>query len=144
VRIIGGAILVLVALRVFGWLRFSSRGRWLLPTGGAAVGFLSGLAGSAGPLGAAVFLSLELPPVAYIASEAFTALAIHATKTVIYQRRLGLDREAWLLASAIGAALVLGTWISKRTIQRLPPRQFQRFVTALLVIIALYMLMIGR
>lgn len=37
----------------------------LLIVGGGFVGFLSGLLGSAGPLGAAIFLSLGLPPVAY-------------------------------------------------------------------------------
>lgn len=45
--------------------------------------FLSGLAGSVGPLGAAVFLSLGLPPVAYVASEASTATSMHIVKTII-------------------------------------------------------------
>ena len=79
VRCIGGAILGFVALTCFKLLRLRP-GHRLLVTGGGAVGFLSGLAGSAGPLGAAVFLSLELPPVAYIASEDVTALVMHAVK----------------------------------------------------------------
>ncbi len=45
--------------------------------GGGITGFLSGLAGSAGPPGAAFFLGLNLSAVAYVASEAFTALALH-------------------------------------------------------------------
>ncbi len=68
VRCIGAAILVFVALTYFKLLRLRA-GRRLLAIGGGVVGFLSGLVGSAGPLGAAIFLTLELPPVAYIASE---------------------------------------------------------------------------
>ncbi len=72
-RGIGVAILLFVLLKHFGVLQ-DKAGLAVLVTGGGVVGFLSGLVGSAGPLGAAVFLSLGLPPVAYIASEATTAL----------------------------------------------------------------------
>ena len=54
--------------------------------GGAVTSFLSGVAGSAGPLGAAFFLGLDLPAVAYVASEAVTASAMHVTKIMVYQR----------------------------------------------------------
>lgn len=81
-RAVGAAILVFIVLKYFGLLKIKS-GRTLLVTGGGMVGLLSGLVGSAGPLGAAIFLSLGLPPVAYIASEAMTALAMHSVKTVV-------------------------------------------------------------
>lgn len=48
--------------------------------GGGFTGFISGIAGSAGPLGAAIFLGLRLSPSAYIASEAVTALSMHILK----------------------------------------------------------------
>ena len=51
--------------------------------GGGIVGLLSGLVGSAGPLGAAIFLSLGLPPVAYVASEAVTAFVMHGVKIIV-------------------------------------------------------------
>src|SRR5207253_1277865 len=120
VRCIGGAILMFVALTFFKLLRVRP-GHHMLVGGGGIVGFLSGLVGSAGPLGAAVFLSLELPPVAYIASEAVTALAMHIVKTVVYQRWLTLDREMWLLALLLGVAMIAGTWASKRLIQSMKP-----------------------
>lgn len=142
VRCIGGAILVFVALTFFKILRLRP-GRRLLLAGGGIAGFLSGLVGSAGPLGAAVFLSLELPPVAYIASEAVTALAMHGVKTVVYQRSLTLSRETWLLALLLGVAMIAGTWASKRVIERMKPEKFRAFVAVLLVILALQMLLFG-
>lgn len=141
-RAIGLAILGFVALKHLGLLKISS-GRAFLIGGGAAVGFLSGLVGSAGPLGATIFLSLGLPPVAYIASEATTALAMHGVKTLVYQHFITLDREFWLLATLLGIAMVLGTWSAKRVIEHLPQKIFERFVTILLVAIASYMVLHG-
>jgi len=107
------------------------------------VGFLSGLVGSAGPLGAAVFLSLGLPPAAYIASEATTALAMHGVKTMVYQHYIVVGRDFWFLASLMGVAMVLGTWSAKRVIERMPRETFQRFVAILLVAISGYMVIHG-
>lgn len=142
VRCIGGAILAFVTLSYFKLWRLRT-GRRLLVTGGGVVGFLSGLVGSAGPLGAAIFLTLELPPVAYIASEAVTALAMHIVKTAVYQRSLTLGRETWLLALLLGVAMIAGTWASKRLIERMKPERFRVFVALLLVVLALQMLLFG-
>ncbi len=141
-RAIGAAILVFVALKYFGLLKITSR-RAVLIGGGGVVGFLSGLVGSAGPLGAAIFLSLGLPPVAYIASEATTALAMHGIKTVVYQNYIVLGRDFWFLAALMGVAMVLGTWSAKRVIKRMPRETFKRFVAILLVAIAGYMVVHG-
>lgn len=142
VRLIGLVILGFVVLRLSGRLKFAAGTRTLL-LGGALTGFLSGLVGSAGPLGAAVFLSLGLPPVAYIASEATTALTLHAAKTVVYQRYVALSSNTWLLAFWLGVAMVLGTWTSKRFIERLHPKRFRLLVTVLLAIIAIQMILFG-
>lgn len=107
------------------------------------MGLLSGLIGSAGPLGAAVVLTLNLPPVAYIASEAVTAIGMHAIKTIIYGSELRLPRSFWPLALALGGEMVLGTWVSKKLIQRMPAAWFKRFVGLLLVIIAVQMIVMG-
>lgn len=130
VRLIGGVILLFVILRHIGVLRLKP-GVGMLAVGGAAVGFLSGLVGSAGPLGAAVFLSLGLPPTAYIASEAVTAVAMHAVKIVVYGQTLVFESGFWPLAAALSAAMVAGTWAAKRVIERLSAKAFERWVTIL-------------
>ncbi|WP_198291301.1 sulfite exporter TauE/SafE family protein [Methylosarcina fibrata] len=101
-RAIGAVILIFVALKYFDVLKLKGSSI-LLVMGGGVVGFLSGLVGSAGPLGAAIFLSIGLPPVAYIASEATTALVMHGVKTVVYQKYIVLDRELWFLAALMGS-----------------------------------------
>jgi uncharacterized membrane protein YfcA len=141
-RCIGAAILLFVALKYFGALELKV-GPLSLCAGGGVVGFLSGLVGSAGPLGAAVFLSLGLPPVAYIASEATTALAMHGVKTAVYQYYIFLDREFWSLAVFMGLAMILGTWSAKQVIERLPREQFHQYVAVLLAATAGYMVIHG-
>jgi len=141
-RVIGVMILLYAVLAYMKVLTFTPGSRALI-LGGGLVGFLSGLVGSAGPLGAAIFLSLKLHPVAYIASEATTALVMHGVKTLIYQRSLHLDARFWELAFVLGLAMIAGTWIGKRFIERMTPERFQRFVLGLLVTIALYMVIAG-
>ncbi len=141
-RAIGAAILIFVALIHFGRLKLKG-GPTLLVAGGGVVGFLSGLVGSSGPLGAAIFLSLGLPPMAYIASEATTALVMHGVKTVVYQRFITLDREFWSIAVLMGVAMIAGTWAAKRVVERMPKKTFQRVVAILLITIASYMVIHG-
>ncbi len=141
-RCIGLAIIVFVVLKVTGVLKLKP-GKLLLIIGGGVVGFLSGLVGSAGPIGAVIFLTLGLPPVAYVASEATTALVMHGVKLIIYQQFISLDQQFWFLAILLGIAMILGTWTAKRFIEKITPENFQKYISILLIAIGLYMLIHG-
>jgi len=140
-RCIGTVILVLVALSRFHYSHLGL-GPLFMVGGGAFVGFVSGLAGSGGPLGAAIFLTLGLPPVAYVASEATTALAMHAAKMAVYGRFISLDQRFWFLAGVLGLAMALGTWVAKRAIEHCRREVFKRYITILLVGIGVWMLIL--
>ncbi len=103
----------------------------------------SGLIGSAGPIGAALFLSLNLQPISYIASEAVTAITMHITKTIIYQKYLGIGLNAILIGLFMGFAMIIGTWVGKKIIDRMPKEKFVKFVGILMAIIGLQMLIFG-
>ncbi len=118
-------------------------GKGAMLIGGAATGLLSGLAGSGGPVGAAAFLTLGLPPVAYIASEATTATAMHILKTVIYSKLVGLDLLALLTGLAMGAAMIAGTFAANRIIKKIEKGKFQIYVAVLLCVVGIYMLIFG-
>lgn len=141
VRGMGVAILIFVALRLRG-LTFTASPR-LLVIGGAVVGLLSGLVGSAGLLGAAIFLTLDLPPLAYVASEATTAIAMHVVKLVVYGSAIELGSGFLPLAAAMSAAMVAGTWAGRRVIERLPLPRFRLLVAGLLAVTAVQMILTG-
>ncbi|HCS40019.1 MAG TPA: sulfite exporter TauE/SafE family protein [Anaerolineaceae bacterium] len=141
-RCIGAAILFFTVLKLSGIIKLKPSNT-LMVVGGGVVGLLSGLVGSAGPLGAFIFLNLGLTPVAYIASEATTALVMHGVKTVVYQSILTIDPKTWILAGMMGIAMIFGTWVSKRILEKLDARKFQIFVSILLIAMAGYMVIHG-
>jgi len=111
-----------------------------LAFGGATVGFLSAVAGSAGPLGAALFLGLNLPSVAYVASEAVTAVAMHLTKLVVYGSYSLVGPRDLALGAFLGAAMIAGSWTGKKVIEKLPRDKFRLLVEALMVISAVQLI----
>ena len=141
-RLVGGAILLLVVLKATGMIAFKPSRR-VLVVGGGITGLLSGLVGSAGPLGAAVFLSLGLPPLAYVASDATAAIAMHGAKTIVYGATIDLGPAFWPLAIAMGLAMIAGTWAGRSLIKRLPVDRFRQFVMVLLALIAVQMIVMG-
>jgi hypothetical protein len=141
-RLIGLAIILFVILKYFNILKFNPTNATMI-FGGGLVGFISGLVGSAGPIGAALFLSLNLPPVSYVASEAMTAIAMHITKTIVYERYLGIGLAALSIGLFIGISMVLGTWAGMKIISKIPKEKFNIFVGSLLCLIGLQMLLFG-
>lgn len=137
-RCIGVVLIILVLFKTKKLIEIKGNKKTLL-IGGAITGGLSGLAGSGGPIGAAVFLSLGLPPVAYIASEATTATAMHILKTVIYSRFSGVTIETLTIGLIMGLAMIAGTLVANRFIRRIEKDKFQKYVAVLLCFVGAYM-----
>jgi hypothetical protein len=141
-RFIGAALVALVLVKLL-LKKDLPKGKATLLVGGAVTGGLSGLCGSGGPIGAAVFLSLGLPPVAYIASEAATATAMHILKTVIYSKLTRMSAATLLTGIAMGTAMLGGTFAANRLIKKLDRNKFQTYVAVLLCIVGVYMVVMG-
>jgi len=108
--------------------------------GGGLTGFISGIAGSAGPLGAAFFLGLNLPAVAYVASEAFTALIMHITKLTVYSKLSFAGKTEFYYGIILGIAMILGSWAGKKIIEKLPRHIFVFIVEILLLVSGLHLI----
>lgn len=141
-RGIGIALILLVLVKLLA-KRELPKGKGTLLAGGALTGGLSGLCGSGGPIGAAVFLSLNLAPTAYIASEAATATLMHLLKIVIYSKLTNLTPGALALGLGMGLAMVAGTYTAKHFIRNLPKNKFQKYVAVLLCLMGVYMAVTG-
>ena len=117
-RLIGTALILLVIVKLVS-KKDLPKSRETILVGGAVTGGLSGLCGSGGPIGATVFLSLDLVPVAYIASEAATATAMHILKTIIYSKLTNMNYRALLIGLAMGPCMVAGTYVAKNFIKKM-------------------------
>ncbi len=141
-RGIGAILILFTVLKYFRILKFKPNDKTLI-LGGAVTGLLSGLAGSAGPIGAAVFLSFGLPPIAYIASEATTATAMHITKILVYGKLVNLPPNTVNLGLLMGLAMIFGTYTANRCIKNMKKEVFQKYVATLLCMVGVYMLIFG-
>ncbi|QHT60960.1 sulfite exporter TauE/SafE family protein [Paenibacillus lycopersici] len=108
---------------------------WQLSAAGAAIGFLTGLVLSTGPLSVPAFTSYGLTKGAFLSTEAASSLALYISKAVMF-RELGALSPAILAQGAIvGASLMAGTFLAKRLVQRMSMISF-RFVLDILLLIS--------
>lgn len=142
-RFIGFALILLVMIKLVSKKELP-KGKPTLLVGGAVTGGLSGLCGSGGPIGAAVFLSLGLEPVAYIASEAATATAMHVLKIVVYSKLTNLSAYSLLIGLGMGICMIAGTYSAKHFIQSMEKGKFQTYAAVLLCIVGIYMVLSGE
>lgn len=136
---IGIFLIIIVILRRLNITHFNFGNKGLL-LGGALTGFLSGIAGSAGPLGAAFFLGLDLSAISYIASEAVTALTMHITKTIVYQRYALIGAQELGYGIILGIGMILGSWTGNKIAQKLSKDKFILLVEVLLILSALQLI----
>jgi uncharacterized membrane protein YfcA len=110
---------------------------------GAGASFLSALLGSVGPIMAPFFLGYGLVKGAYIGTEALSTVVMHITKLVAYRQGAVLATSGVVVGLALGPIMVLGSWLGKRIVDRLPERVFVGIVEAVLVIAGVMFLMRG-
>lgn len=112
--------------------------------GGAITGFLSGIAGSAGPMGAAFFLGLNMPPLAYVASDAFASLVMHLTKIIVYSKYSLITAKGFFVGSFAGIAMILGSYTGKLIISRISRERYVLIVEILIMLAGLQMIFTSK
>lgn len=116
------------------------RRRGTMIIGGGVTGLLNGLLGISGPLSSAVFLSWNLAPVAYIASEATAAATMHIIKAIVYGKLNLMGRSIFLNGLFIGAAMILGNWLAMKAIGKISNKIYKRIVAALMIAVSLILI----
>jgi len=139
-----GAFLLLIVL----WRHIRCGPEWRPPLKGFAVigavaSFLSALLGSVGPLMAPLFLAYGLVKGAYIGTEALSTVVMHVAKLIAYRRAAVLPIHAILVGLPLGAIMVIGSFVGKRIVDRLPGRVFVLIIEATLVAAGLLFLWKG-
>jgi uncharacterized membrane protein YfcA len=110
--------------------------------GGALTGILSGIAGSAGPVSALLFNSLNLTAGAYIASEAMTALILHIIKIILYKKYLEITLGVIYYGIIIGIAMIIGSFTGKKLVEKIPRKYFQIIIEVCLIASGIQMVII--
>lgn len=142
-------LLGLFLLLVVVWRRVRPRTRFRPPVRsfaliGAGASFLSALLGSVGPLMAPFFLAYGLVRGAYIGTEALATVIMHVTKLIAYRGAAVLPGTSMLRGLAIGPVMILGSWMGKRVIDKLPERAFVLLIELTMTVAGLLFLIRGR
>ncbi|MBS0447216.1 MAG: sulfite exporter TauE/SafE family protein [Proteobacteria bacterium] len=116
---------------------------WQVSIAGAAIGFLTGIVLSTGPLSVPVFLSYGLAGGAFLATEAASSVALYASKAATFRQLGALPLTIVLQGLMVGASLMVGTYGGKAVVVRIRPAVFQRLMDGLMVCSGLSLLWAG-
>ena len=116
---------------------------WHLAIGGAAIGYLTGIVVSTGPLSVPLFLFYGLTKGAFLATEAASSLGMYVSKSVTFQRFGALTPEIALQGLIAGSSLMFGAFIAKRFVLHLQQEMFRRLMDAIMIAAGLSMVWTG-
>lgn len=142
-RIIGGFLLASVVWRHLRPRPSGVLGERVFTLIGAAFAFASALVGSVGPVMAPFFLAAGLVKGAYIGTEAAASVVMQAAKLVAYGISALLTPLTFGVGLLVTPAMIAGSWIGKRIVDRLPERMFVALIEVVLVVAGLAFLIGG-
>ncbi len=132
-RLLGVFLIVVVLYRHIG--RRTTRRlplRAFAPIG-AVFSFLSALLGSVGPILIPFFLAYGLVKGALIGTEALATVVMHVTKLVAYGSAAVLTTTGIAVGLALGSIMIVGSFVGKKILDRLPERGFVALIEIVLV-----------
>jgi uncharacterized protein len=142
-RLIGAFLLASVAWRHIRPRPSGALGPRTFTVIGAFFAFASALVGSIGPLMAPFFLAAGLVKSAYIGTEAAATVVMHVAKLVAYGTAALLTAATVGIGLVMAPAMIVGSLIGKRILDRLPERVFVAIIEVVLVLAGLAFLIGG-
>ncbi len=137
-RILCVSLILFAVMKIAGKMRLPHKPATML-IGGGVTGFFNGMLGLSGPLSSAVFLTLDLPPVAYIATEATAASIMHIIKIIVYNKLDLVTTDILLNGALIAVTMIVGNMVAMRTIRRFHTKTYQRIVAGCMIALSIYL-----
>lgn len=137
--VLSSFLIVFAVMKISGKMQLPHKPMTMI-AGGGVTGFINGLLGISGPLSSAVFLTLELAPVSYIASEATAAAVMHIVKAIVYGKLNLMSGNIFLSGLMIGCAMMLGNFIAMRCIRNVNKKLYQKIVAGVMIAASLWLI----
>lgn len=136
--------IICVCLVAFAFMTFM--GKLRLPSsrptmfiGGAITGSVNGLVGLYGPLSSSVFLTLNLSPVPFIATEGLAAASMHIVRAYTYHALGFLGFSAIIHGVIIGAMMMLGNFVAMRLIRHINKKFYNKLVLGVIILVSVWL-----
>ena len=133
-RLLGIFLIAVVVCRHTGKSSTARLPLRAFPFLGAVFSFLSALLGSVGPIMLPFFLAYGLVKGALIGTEALATVVMHVTKLFAYRSTTILTTHSITVGLALGSIMILGSFVGKKILDRLPERIFVLLIEATLII----------
>ena len=111
-----------------------------LAVAGAAIGFLTGIVVSTGPISVPVFVSYGLAKGAFIATEAAGSLALYISKAATFCTLGALPLDIVLKGLISGSSVMAGTYTARLIVERLSIASFHRLLDGVMLVSGLSLL----
>jgi len=111
---------------------------------GAALGMLSSLVVTTGPVMTPFFLAYGLRRGGYIATDSMCTFAMHLARGAAFARLRVLSGETLAVGILLGLTMFLGSWIGRRLLDRMSDRIFLVVIEALVLVMGLHFLLVPR
>jgi uncharacterized protein len=106
---------------------------WQLALAGAAIGFMTGIVLSTGPLSVPAFTSYGLMKGSFLSTEAASSLPLALAKIVTFRQLGALPFPTILQGVLIGSSVMAGSFAGKAIVQRMSVPTFQYLLDTLLL-----------
>jgi uncharacterized protein len=100
---------------------------------GAAVGFLTGIVVSTGPINTPFFLAYGLVKGPFLATEAASSLSMYLSKAVVFNESGYLPWPTLWKGLIVGTSVMAGSWLAKRFVLSMAASQFRLLMDALML-----------
>ena len=137
-RILCAVLVIFAILELYQKITLP-KSRMTMIVGGGISGVINGLLCLSGPVSSAVFLTLGLSPVAYIATEAASATIMHIVQMVMYGEFGLLDIKVMLDGIYIGVAMSLGNFFAMKRIQTIKRRNYRKIVAVVMIAASIWL-----
>lgn len=139
-------ILLGVFLIVFSLIFFIKPNLVIKPTntnaivGGGFAGFLAGIIGTGGAIRGVCLTAFNLDKVAFVSTSAIIDLGVDFTRTSVYLFNGYLQKEFYYLVPVLFVIALIGSYIGKLILKKIPEKNFKKIVLLFLFIIGLVMI----
>jgi uncharacterized membrane protein YfcA len=131
---LGSFFLVMIPGRRWLAARSYRIGPWMLVPSGLAIGFLTGIVVSTGPITVPLFSAYGLVKGGFIATEAAASLAVYISKAITFRSFGALPGDTILKGLITGSSVMAGTYAAKLLVERLSISTFQRLLDGVMLV----------
>jgi uncharacterized protein len=130
---LGTFFLAMIPVRHWLHARSFKINLWQLAVAGAAIGYITGIVLSTGPLSVPAFTSYGLVKGAFLSTEAASSLALMISKAATFRELGALPLPAIVQGLIIGSSVMAGSFGGKAVVQRMSIHTFQYILDAVLL-----------